>query len=178
MSSCWSHYNSRFSISMQAVSDVGQDQSRPNSHAYAKRVSAPLQWHRMQPLLRLCKISLCLLDDSTRSVIRPIFSTASGYNSFPPVLDGKILSDFPTRSILSGDFAKVPLIVGYACLIVALSNAKVFHYLDLVRQQMKHCLGAVILQRPWRYFTLLSRMLMLKHWLRYANPSSKWRFQH
>ena len=39
-------------------------------------------------------------------------STASGYNVFRPVIDGKIITDFPTRSILEGKFAKVPLIVG------------------------------------------------------------------
>ncbi|KAF9003422.1 Alpha/Beta hydrolase protein [Cyathus striatus] len=37
---------------------------------------------------------------------------ASGYNVFHPVLDGKIITQFPTKSILSGNFARVPLIVG------------------------------------------------------------------
>ncbi|TFK33466.1 Alpha/Beta hydrolase protein [Crucibulum laeve] len=38
--------------------------------------------------------------------------TASGYNVFHPVLDGKIITEFPTKSILAGKFARVPLIVG------------------------------------------------------------------
>jgi len=37
---------------------------------------------------------------------------ASGYKLFHPVIDGKLLTDFPTKSILAGNFAKVPLIVG------------------------------------------------------------------
>ena len=42
-------------------------------------------------------------------------STASGYNKFLPVIDGKVLLDFPTRSILAGNFVKVlPLIVVWA----------------------------------------------------------------
>ncbi|KAF8903688.1 alpha/beta-hydrolase [Gymnopilus junonius] len=39
-------------------------------------------------------------------------SIGSGYNLFHPVIDGKVLTDFPTKSILAGKFAKVPLIVG------------------------------------------------------------------
>ncbi|KAJ3826726.1 Alpha/Beta hydrolase protein [Lentinula raphanica] len=34
------------------------------------------------------------------------------YNAFHPVLDGKIITDYPSSSILGGQFAKVPLIVG------------------------------------------------------------------
>lgn len=44
------------------------------------------------------------------------FSTGSGYNTWHPVIDGKLFTDFPTRSILTGKFAKVPLIVGYVSL--------------------------------------------------------------
>jgi hypothetical protein len=40
-------------------------------------------------------------------------SGPSGYNLFRPVIDGTIITDFPTKSILAGKFAKVPLIVGY-----------------------------------------------------------------
>ncbi|KAF8960057.1 Alpha/Beta hydrolase protein [Flammula alnicola] len=32
--------------------------------------------------------------------------TASGYNTFHPVVDGKIITEFPTKSILAGKFAK------------------------------------------------------------------------
>ncbi|PPQ95440.1 hypothetical protein CVT26_008459 [Gymnopilus dilepis] len=39
-------------------------------------------------------------------------SIGGGYNLFHPVIDGKVLIDFPTKSILNGKFAKVPLIVG------------------------------------------------------------------
>lgn len=35
-----------------------------------------------------------------------------GYNSFHPVVDGKVLTDYPTRLIQNGIFRKVPLIVG------------------------------------------------------------------
>ena len=60
-------------------------------------------------MMKIMKIiSLCLLDDSTSP---PNFQHDFGIQSFHPVLDGKILPYFPTRSILSGDFAKVPLIV-------------------------------------------------------------------
>ncbi|KAF9483207.1 alpha/beta-hydrolase [Pholiota conissans] len=38
--------------------------------------------------------------------------TASPYRSFRPVIDGKVLTDYPTKSIQAGKFAKVPLIVG------------------------------------------------------------------
>ncbi|KDR78647.1 hypothetical protein GALMADRAFT_223905 [Galerina marginata CBS 339.88] len=38
--------------------------------------------------------------------------TASGYKLFRPVIDGKILTDFPTKLIQAGKFAKVPLMVG------------------------------------------------------------------
>ncbi|CAA7267478.1 unnamed protein product [Cyclocybe aegerita] len=38
--------------------------------------------------------------------------TASGYRSFHPVVDGKVIIDYPTKSILEGKFAKVPLVVG------------------------------------------------------------------
>ncbi|KAF6759817.1 EstA protein [Ephemerocybe angulata] len=43
---------------------------------------------------------------------RPPAFTASGYNTFHPVVDGKVLTDYPTKLILQGKFARVPLIVG------------------------------------------------------------------
>ena len=41
----------------------------------------------------------------------PCHSTGA-YKSFHPVLDGKLFTETPTISILSGNFAKVPVIVG------------------------------------------------------------------
>ncbi|TFK53144.1 alpha/beta-hydrolase [Heliocybe sulcata] len=38
--------------------------------------------------------------------------TGSLYNGFRPVVDGTIILDYPTRSILRGEFKQVPLIVG------------------------------------------------------------------
>ncbi|KAF9522501.1 alpha/beta-hydrolase [Crepidotus variabilis] len=38
--------------------------------------------------------------------------TSTGYKTFHPVIDGKILSDYPTKLIKAGKFAKVPLIIG------------------------------------------------------------------
>lgn len=43
---------------------------------------------------------------------RPPSFTASGYNLFQPVVDGKVLVDFPTRLISEGKFKRVPLIIG------------------------------------------------------------------
>ncbi|EDR04100.1 uncharacterized protein LACBIDRAFT_295121 [Laccaria bicolor S238N-H82] len=39
-------------------------------------------------------------------------SISSGYKVFHPVVDGKIITDFPTKSILNDKFARIPLIVG------------------------------------------------------------------
>ncbi|TFK27844.1 EstA protein [Coprinopsis marcescibilis] len=39
-------------------------------------------------------------------------AVGSGYRQFHPVVDGKIIADFPTRLISQGKFARVPLIVG------------------------------------------------------------------
>ena len=54
------NYNSHSSIFMQAMLDAGQDPSRLNLPAYAKRMSVSSQEHRMQPLLQHWKILLCL----------------------------------------------------------------------------------------------------------------------
>ena len=53
---------------------------------------------------RRLKLHRILHADSTDS--------NGSYNTFRPVLDGKIIPARPTPSILSGQFAKVPLIVG------------------------------------------------------------------
>ena len=34
------------------------------------------------------------------------------YGSFHPVLDNKLFTEYPTISIMKGDFADVPIIVG------------------------------------------------------------------
>ncbi|EAU85247.2 EstA protein [Coprinopsis cinerea okayama7 len=39
-------------------------------------------------------------------------SVESGYFQFHPVVDGKVIKDYPTRLITQGKFARVPLIVG------------------------------------------------------------------
>lgn len=66
-------------------------------------------------------------------IIRSV-STASGYNTWHPVVDGKIFTDFPTKSILGGKFAKVPLIVGY---VNPLASRAVSHNF-IVPQRMRH----------------------------------------
>ncbi|KAF5379671.1 hypothetical protein D9615_005751 [Tricholomella constricta] len=38
--------------------------------------------------------------------------TGSLYKTFRPVVDGKLLTEYPTQSVTSGNFASVPLIVG------------------------------------------------------------------
>lgn len=52
---------------------------------------------------------------------RPLTSCDSKgpYNTFRPVLDGRIIKDYPTRLISEGKFAHVPLIVGYATLFTS-----------------------------------------------------------
>ncbi|KAH9481822.1 Acetylcholinesterase [Psilocybe cubensis] len=59
----------------------------------------------------LRKASVSALAMAQDAAVTSAF-TASGYNTFHPVIDGKTLTDFPTKSILAGNFAKVPLIVG------------------------------------------------------------------
>lgn len=41
-------------------------------------------------------------------------SNYRAYNAFHPVVDGTIITDYPSKLILEGKFAQVPLIVGYA----------------------------------------------------------------
>ncbi|TFK45632.1 alpha/beta-hydrolase [Heliocybe sulcata] len=36
----------------------------------------------------------------------------TGYNAFRPMVDGRIITDFPTRSLLRGEFARVPILLG------------------------------------------------------------------
>ncbi|KAJ2934669.1 hypothetical protein H1R20_g2397, partial [Candolleomyces eurysporus] len=59
----------------------------------------------------LRKAPVSALARAQDSAASPDF-TASGYNTFHPVVDGKVIRDFPTRLISEGKFARVPLIVG------------------------------------------------------------------
>ncbi|CAA7265759.1 unnamed protein product [Cyclocybe aegerita] len=58
----------------------------------------------------LRKASVSALARAQDAAAPPLFT--GGYNRFRPVLDGKIITDYPTRSFLTGNFAGVPLIVG------------------------------------------------------------------
>ena len=165
-------YNSHSSTFMHAVPDAGQDLSKLNLHAYAERVWVPSQEHKMPPVLRHCKIFAV-------SCVKVLVwwynncSTASGYNNFHPVIDGKILLDFPTSSILAGDFTKVPLIVGWVYVIVVI-NARIFYCFNLVQQQMIRRPVVVISQWHWGQCFLLSEMQKLMHWSRYASQYWEW----
>ncbi|KAJ2918495.1 hypothetical protein MD484_g1931, partial [Candolleomyces efflorescens] len=59
----------------------------------------------------LRKAPVSALVRAQDSAVPPNF-TASGYNKFRPVVDGKVIRDFPTRLIAEGKFTRVPLIVG------------------------------------------------------------------
>ncbi|KAI0372396.1 alpha/beta-hydrolase [Pilatotrama ljubarskyi] len=58
----------------------------------------------------------CLRKASVSALARAqdaaMYSFTGAYNSFHPVLDGKILTEIPSLSILKGNFADVPVIVG------------------------------------------------------------------
>ncbi|KIK58090.1 hypothetical protein GYMLUDRAFT_706284 [Collybiopsis luxurians FD-317 M1] len=57
----------------------------------------------------------CLRTASISALARAQDAAATSglaYNAFHPVVDGKIITDFPSSSVLKGNFARVPLIVG------------------------------------------------------------------
>ncbi|KIK58088.1 hypothetical protein GYMLUDRAFT_45639 [Collybiopsis luxurians FD-317 M1] len=57
----------------------------------------------------------CLRTASISALARAQDAAANSglaYNAFHPVVDGKIITDFPSSSVLKGNFARVPLIVG------------------------------------------------------------------
>ncbi|KAK0444039.1 alpha/beta-hydrolase [Armillaria borealis] len=59
----------------------------------------------------------CLRDANVSALARAQDAAASGefagpYHAFNPVVDGKILTEFPTMSMALGHFSRVPLIVG------------------------------------------------------------------
>ena len=45
--------------------------------------------------------------------LTPFFSTGSPYTKWRPVLDGSIISSYPTLALESGNFAREPVIAGY-----------------------------------------------------------------
>lgn len=42
-----------------------------------------------------------------------MFSNVSLYNRWLPVVDGKIIPDYPTKLLVEGKFTRIPVIVGY-----------------------------------------------------------------
>ncbi|KAI0357004.1 alpha/beta-hydrolase [Trametes cingulata] len=58
----------------------------------------------------------CLRKASVSALARAqdaaMYNFTGAYNSFHPVIDGKILTEIPSLSILKGNFADVPVIVG------------------------------------------------------------------
>ncbi|KAJ4480240.1 alpha/beta-hydrolase [Lentinula aciculospora] len=67
----------------------------------------------------------CLRNASISALARA--QDAAPYNAFHPVVDGKIITDYPSNSILNGQFVQVPLIVG------ATSNETLFGGTDFVQ---------------------------------------------
>ncbi|KIK58091.1 hypothetical protein GYMLUDRAFT_262697 [Collybiopsis luxurians FD-317 M1] len=58
---------------------------------------------------------VCLRTASISALARAQDAAAKSglaYNTFHPVVDGKIITDLPSSSVLKGNFARVPLIVG------------------------------------------------------------------
>jgi hypothetical protein len=43
-----------------------------------------------------------------------VFSSPDLYYHFTPVLDGQVITDYPDSLFLQGNYAKVPIIVGYS----------------------------------------------------------------
>ncbi|KAJ3906390.1 Alpha/Beta hydrolase protein [Lentinula edodes] len=57
----------------------------------------------------------CLRNASISALARAQDAAATSgltYNAFHPVLDGKIITDYPSNLVIKGEFAQVPLIVG------------------------------------------------------------------
>ncbi|KAK7461830.1 hypothetical protein VKT23_008260 [Stygiomarasmius scandens] len=57
----------------------------------------------------------CLRDASVSTLARAQEMARTfniSYRGFGPIVDGKVIADHPTRSIIRGDYANVPLIVG------------------------------------------------------------------
>ncbi|PPQ63222.1 hypothetical protein CVT24_005682 [Panaeolus cyanescens] len=86
------------------------EQQEPLFNFYAKQAGCGAGSAEAQ-IACLRKASVSALARAQDASFTSAF-TASGYRTFHPVIDGKVLTDFPTRSILQGKFKKVPLIVG------------------------------------------------------------------
>ncbi|TFK49488.1 alpha/beta-hydrolase [Heliocybe sulcata] len=58
----------------------------------------------------------CLRNVSISALARAqdtvTYNYTGPYKNFVPVLDGTVITDYPTRSVLRGEFARVPLLVG------------------------------------------------------------------
>ncbi|KAI0028154.1 alpha beta-hydrolase [Vararia minispora EC-137] len=54
----------------------------------------------------------CLRNASVSALARAQDAAVGPYHLFVPVLDGKVVTENPTRAILKGNFRKVPLVVG------------------------------------------------------------------
>lgn len=52
------------------------------------------------------------ISDLARAQDTVTYNYTGPYKNFVPVLDGTVITDYPTRSVLRGEFAKVPLLVG------------------------------------------------------------------
>ncbi|TFK53145.1 alpha/beta-hydrolase [Heliocybe sulcata] len=59
----------------------------------------------------------CLRNASVSALARAqdacTYNFTGPWNRFMPVIDGKVITDYPTRSILEGNFKNVPIIVGH-----------------------------------------------------------------
>ncbi|KAF8193430.1 alpha/beta-hydrolase [Pholiota molesta] len=86
------------------------EQQEPLFNFYADHAGCG-QGTPAQQLSCLRKASVSALAMAQDAATTSAFA-ASGYNVFHPVIDGTTITDFPTKSILAGKFAKVPLIVG------------------------------------------------------------------
>ncbi|KIM39330.1 hypothetical protein M413DRAFT_447269 [Hebeloma cylindrosporum] len=86
------------------------EQQEPLFNFYAKRAGCGSGSIAAQ-LACLRKASVSALARAQDAAVTSAF-TASGYKLFHPVVDGKVITDFPTKSVLEGKFAAVPLIVG------------------------------------------------------------------
>ncbi|KDR78646.1 hypothetical protein GALMADRAFT_64536 [Galerina marginata CBS 339.88] len=86
------------------------EQQVPLFNFYASRAGCVTGSATAQ-LACLRKASVSALARAQDAAVTSAF-TASGYNVFHPVIDGKTIADFPTKLIQAGKFAKVPLIVG------------------------------------------------------------------
>lgn len=68
------------------------------------------------------------------------------YNSFHPVLDGKTISIRPTPAILSDNFYRVPLIVGYG----SAGQFVLDSYLELEQHRTRLCLEVLASTQPFK----------------------------